>query len=131
MDNEKDELPLLALQDALGFATDSVEEYEIKFRSHRFDFDGSEPEKGKTLLINLVEKMQNTDFIWIVLEYFADPNIKDKEFGRTALHYACQANQKGAIIALMLFGAHTDISDNTEAKAFDLIKTINKEDLEK
>lgn len=128
MENEKDELPALTLQDALSFSKEVVRDFRAKLKKQKFDFD-SVDEKGKTLLIHLVETMTDTDRLWVVLEYFADPNIKDTENDRTALHYACKIGNKGMILALLLFGAQYDITDKEEKKPFEHCPTL-KEDLE-
>lgn len=127
MENEKDELPALTLQDAIGFSKETVRDFRMKLKKQRFDFD-SVDEKGKTLLIHLVETMTDSDRIWVVLEYFADPNIKDVD-DKTALHYACKVGNKGMILALLLFGAQHDITDKEEKKPFEYCPTL-KEDLE-
>lgn len=127
MENDK-EMPVLSFQDALSHSKDSVKDFKIKLKTHSFDFD-SVDEKGKTLLIHLVETMVDTDRLWVVLEFFADPNIKDLENEKTALHYACKAGHKGMILALLLFGAHIDVTDKEEKKPFDHCPTL-KEDLE-
>jgi hypothetical protein len=117
---EEKEDPLCTLQDALGFVKESVEDFKSKLKKYRVDWESLVDEKGKTLLIQLIETLTNTDHIWILLEYFADPNVKDQEMGRTALHYACKLNNRGMILALLLFGANPEIHDNEEKKAFEL-----------
>lgn len=70
--------------------------------------------------------MTTTEQTWLVLEYFADPNLKDTT-GNTALHYACKANNRGIILTLLLFGANPDIPNNEEKKPFEL-SSYRKED---
>lgn len=118
MEIDKDDIPTLTLPEALGLIKEPVDEFKRKIKKYKYDFD-SVDEKGKTLLINLVETMPTSDYIWVVLEYFADPNIKDQEFERTSLHYACKAGNKGIILALLLFGAQIDISDKEGKKPFE------------
>ena len=127
MDNDKDDFPTLNLQEALGFIKDPVDDFRRRLKKYRFDFD-SVDEKEKTLLVNLVETIPNSDYAWVVLEYFADPNIKDSD-ERTALHYACKTSNKGTILALLFFGANTDLKDKEGKKPFEHCPTL-KEELE-
>lgn len=116
VENEKE----ITLQDAIGFVKDSIREFKHKLKHSKFDFDSKDPEKGKNFLIHLVETAPSTDQIWIVLEYFADTNIKDNE-GKTALHYACKMNKKEMILVLLLFGANPQLVDDEDKKPFDLL----------
>jgi ankyrin repeat protein len=78
---------------------------------------------GKTILCNLAELHQpNTTSLepfWVLLEFFADPNIKDKT-GNTALHYAVRNKNKALILCLMLFGASNEITNEEGKKPFEV-----------
>jgi hypothetical protein len=126
MEIDKDDFPTLTLPEALGLIKDPVEDFRRKLKKYKFDFD-SVDERGKTLLVNLVETMPGSDYIWVVLEYFADPNIKDSEYERTALHYACKAGNKGIILALLFFGAQIDVSDKEGKKPFEWCPQLKEE----
>jgi ankyrin repeat protein len=119
MENEKDELSALSYQEVLQLLKDPEDEFRRKIKKHKIDFDAVDSEKGKTLLISLTDN-NSTDIMWVLLEYFADPNIKDKEMERTALHYACKNAFKGMILALLIFGSQTDIIDKDEKQPFEL-----------
>lgn len=127
MDNDKDELPTLSLQEALGLIKEPPEIFRDRLKKYRYDFDQVD-EKNKTLLVNIVETMPGSEYAWVVLEYFAEPNIKDSE-DKTALHYACKGSNKSAILTLLFFGAHTDIVDKEGKKPFDHCPQL-KEELE-
>jgi ankyrin repeat protein len=127
MENEKDDLPVITIQGIMENLTSlTANDLKAKLKSHTYDFD-SVNDKGKTLLIILTETFQDSDRLWVVLEYFADPNIKDSENDKTALHYACKQGNKGMILALLMFGAHTDILDKEEKKPFQLCPNLNDE----
>jgi ankyrin repeat protein len=64
------------------------------------------------------EQAISSENVWVVCEYFADTNIKDVT-GNTALHYACKNNNKSVILALLLFGADTNLTNEEEKKPFD------------
>ena len=57
---------------------------------------------------------------WILLEFFGDPNIKDKT-GNTPLHYAVKNKNKALILCLMLFGASNDITNEDGKKPFEIL----------
>lgn len=131
MENDKDELPTITLQEALGFVKETVDDFKAKLKKYKFDFDAVD-EKGRTFLINLAENANaTTDYVWILLEYFADPNIREKEWGRTALHLACKNNNKSLVLALLLFGANPEILDNDDKKPLELSTIIVKEEFDK
>lgn len=67
-----------------------------------------------------------TDSIWLILEFFADLNIKDN-LGNTAMHYALKAENKHMLIALLLFGANPEIQNNEEKKPVDMSKFTKDE----
>lgn len=119
MENEKDELTTLSYQEVLQLLKDPEDEFRRKIKKHKIDFDAVDSDKGKTLLINLTDN-NTTDNMWVLLEYFADPNIIDKENERTALHYACKNVFRGMILALLIFGAQTHILDKDGKKPFEL-----------
>lgn len=128
MDIERDDIPMLAYETALeNLKSQSAHDFEDRIKEFRFDFDSLDKD-GKTLLIHLAETVTNTDHMWVLLEYFADPNIKDNS-GNTALHYACKNNQKGMILALLIFGANTEIVNLSGKAPFDLIN-MKQEDIE-
>jgi len=77
---------------------------------------------GKTVLHHLSDSQSTTtDVPWFILEFFADPNIKDN-LGNTPLHYAFKNENKPLILCLLLFGANMDISNNDEKKPVDVSK---------
>jgi ankyrin repeat protein len=115
MEHEKE----IQLQDALEYLKDSGKQFKRNLKSHSFDFD-SVDEKGKNLLIHIIETLSSTDHLWVLLDYFADPNIKDLDYGMTALHYACKLNKKDMAMALLLFGAKDDLTDNDGKTPFEL-----------
>jgi hypothetical protein len=119
MENDKDELALIGHQELIQMLKDPEEEFIKKIKKFKIDFDAVDNEKGKTLL-HVLTDTNSTDNMWILLEYFADPNIKDKENERTALHYACKNGFKGMILALLIFGAQIDIPDKEGKKPTDL-----------
>jgi ankyrin repeat protein len=122
MENEKNELQYLTLRDSISLAMSlGTMEYKKKIKEYHVDFDLRSAETGETVLIALVKEQSagaSNDNAWIILEYFADPNIKDF-IGNTALHYACKNNNRSLILSLMLFGADTDIVNEEEKKPFD------------
>jgi ankyrin repeat protein len=69
-----------------------------------------------------------SETIWLILEFFADLNIKDN-LGNTALHYAFKNDNKHMIIALLLFGANPEISNNEDKKPVDMSK-ITKDEID-
>lgn len=126
MASDELELPKIELTGALELVKESVEEFRKKIKKHQFNFDSTD-DKGKTLLIHLVETMLNTDYLWVILEFFCDTNIKDIENEKTALHYACKNQHKGQIVCLLLFGANVDITDKDGKKPFDYCPNIKEE----
>ena len=115
MDNDKEELATMGFQEVVQILKDPDDEFRRKIKKFKIDFDAVDGDKGKTLLINLAES-NSTDNMWVILEYFADPNIKDRDFERTALHYACKSSFKGIILALLIFGAQADVVDKDGKK---------------
>ena len=67
-----------------------------------------------------------TDSIWLILEFFADLNLKDN-LGNTALHYALKTENKHMLIALLLFGANPELANNEEKKPCDMSKFTKDE----
>ena len=120
-----------AFQDLLETCKENFREmkYKIKSREKPFDFD-LQDENGKTVLINVVEMRNYTEQMWVLLEFFANPDIKDKE-GKTALHYAVSVERKDMIICLLLFGANTEIEDNEGRKPLDDLRDDFQNILEK
>jgi len=119
MDNDKEELALMGFQEVVQILKDPEDEFRKKIKKFKIDFDAVDQEKGKTLLMNLTES-NSTDNMWVLLEYFANPNIKDKDNERTALHHACKNGFKGMILALIIFGAQPDIADIDGKKPFEI-----------
>lgn len=81
------------------------------------DYDLDVLEDGKTALMQCVN-LNNTEKAWILLEFFADPNVVSKE-GKTALHYACEEKRKEFQFMLLLFGANPELEDPEGKKPFD------------
>jgi ankyrin repeat protein len=136
MENEKNELQYLTIMDSISFAKSlNTAEYKKKIKEYRVDFDIRNPDGGnyhhfilgETVLISLAkEQSVGTDNAWVILEYHADPNVKDFT-GSTALHYACKSNNKGLILALMLFNADSDIINEEEKKCWDFTSFRDEE----
>jgi hypothetical protein len=122
MENDKNELQYLTLRDSISLAMSlSTLEYKRKIKEYHVDFDLRSQETGETVLIALVKEQSagaSNDNASIILEYSADPNIKDF-LGNTALHYACKNNNRGLILSLLLFGADSEIANEEEKKPFD------------
>lgn len=105
------------------------QDMRIKLKSSKFDIDTQDENGfiyfniGKTILCNMSELHQpNTtplEPFWIILELFADPNIKDKS-GNTALHYAVRNKNKALVLCLMLFGASNEITNDEGKKPFEM-----------
>ena len=100
-------------QELLDTVKEDFKPMRQKIKEKPFDLDNQD-ENGKTVLINVVELRNNTEQMWVLLDYGADPNIKDNE-GKTALHHSC-------IVDRLLFGAEPDIEDNEGKKCFDEYK---------
>ena len=111
------------------FQSGNPQDIRIKLKNSKFDMDSVDENGknklkiGKSLLCAMAEAHQpNTTSLepfWVLLELFADPNIKDKT-GNTALHYAVKNKNRALILCLMLFGASNDIANEEGKKPFDM-----------
>jgi ankyrin repeat protein len=130
MDNERNELQYLTIGDSISIARSTATvDYKKRIKEYRVDFDLRTHDTGETVLIALAkEQAVLNDNAWVILEYFADPNIKDFT-NNTALHHACKNNFKGYILALLLFGADTEVINEEEKKPFDYT-TYRDEEIE-
>jgi hypothetical protein len=104
-------------QELLDTVKEDFKPMRQKLKEKPFELDNQD-ENGKTVLINIVELRGNTEQMWVLLDYGADPNIQDNE-GKTALHHACIVDRKDMIICLLLFGADPEIEDNEGKKCFE------------
>ena len=104
-------------QELLDTVKEDFKPMRQKLKEKPFDLDNQD-ENGKTVLINIVELRGNTEQMWVLLDFGADPNIQDNE-GKTALHHSCIVDRKDMIICLLLFGADPEIEDNEGKKCFD------------
>ena len=104
-------------QELLDTVKEDFKPMRQKLKEKPFDLDNQD-ENGKTVLINIVELRGNTEQMWVLLDYGADPNIRNNE-GKTALHHACLVDRKDMIICLLLFGADPEIEDNENKKCFE------------
>lgn len=91
-------------------AKENFKEMRQKLKEKVYNLDNQEESK-KTVLIKLIESRSNTEQMWVLLDYGANPNIQDQD-GKTALHYAVQVERRDIVICLLLFGADTEIKDN-------------------
>ena len=107
-------------QELLDTIKEDFKPMRQKLKEKPFDLDNQD-ENGKTVLINLVELRGNTEQMWVLLDYGADPNIQDNE-GKTALHHSCLVDRKDMMICLLLFGADPEIEDKKKKKCFDEYK---------
>jgi len=71
----------------------------------------------------------STDVAWLLLEFFADPNLKDS-LGCTPLHYALKLENKPMILCLLLFGANTDLTNDEDKKPIEMSKTLTKDEID-
>ena len=104
-------------QELLDTVKEDFKPMRQKLKEKPFDLDNQD-ENGKTVLINIVELRGNTEQMWVLLDYGADPNIQDNE-GKTALHHSCIVDRKDMMICLLLFGADPEIEDNEGKKCFE------------
>ena len=104
-------------QELLDTVKEDFKPMRQKLKEKPFDLDNQD-ENGKTVLINIVELRGNTEQMWVLLDFGADPNIQDNE-GKTALHHSCIVDRKDMIICLLLFGADPEIEDNEGKKCFE------------
>lgn len=126
-----DEIMKISLSEILSKKKDdNFNEFKQMMFNYKFDFDEQDVETGKTLLISLIEQQSPTEFIWFCLEYFADPNICDKQ-GNTALHYAFLSPNKQYIYILLLFNSDTKVKNNEGKEPHDLSSSLKKDDLNK
>lgn len=102
------------------------QDIRAKLKNSKYDMDSTD-ENGKTLVCALAEWHQpNTTLLepfWILLELFADPNIKDKT-GNTALHYSCKNKNKALTLLLLLFGANNEIVNDEGKKPFEMVNMV-------
>ena len=114
---------------ALGALKNPPADFKEELKTVVFDMDSCD-ENGKTLLMHIADVQNNaSDSAWILLEYMADPNIKDKE-GNTALHYAFKNTNKPLILLYLMFGANPDITNDLSQKAFQVVPNKN-DDMER
>ena len=104
-------------QELLDTVKEDFKPMRQKLKEKTFDLDNQD-ENGKTVLINIVELRGNTEQMWVLLDYGADPNVQDNE-GKTALHHSCIVDRKDMIVCLLLFGADPEIEDNEGKKCFE------------
>jgi hypothetical protein len=104
-------------QELLDTVKEDFKPMRQKIKLKPYDLDNQD-ENGKTVLINVVELRNNTEQMWVLLDYGADPNIQDNE-GKTALFHSCLVDRKDMIVCLLLFGADPEIEDNEGKKCFE------------
>ena len=114
-------------QDLLDTIKENFRDMRYRIKSHEkpFDFD-LQDENGKTVLHAVVDMKNFTEQMWVLLDFFANPDVRDNE-GKTPLHYAVMYDRKDMVLCLLLFGANTEIEDNDGKKPFDY--ESGKEDL--
>jgi len=109
-----------SFQELLDTIKEDFKPMRTKVKLKEYDLDNKD-ENGKTVLMNIIELRGNTEQMWVLLDFDANPNVQDNE-GKTALHYACQADRKDMIICLLLFGADPEIDDLEGKKCFEEYK---------
>lgn len=114
-----DEVTKITLSEVLQKKKDdSIAEFKKLMQANKFDFD-EQDENGKTLIMHLIESQAPTEFLWFCLEFFADPNIQDKQ-GNSPLHYAFLSTNKNYIYILLLFNADSKIRNNDDKEPFEM-----------
>lgn len=84
-------------------------EFWKNIRMSDYDLDEIDSEDKKTAL-QLCLEFDIKDKAWVLLEFFADPNIISGE-GKSALDYALEGNKKVFQFLLLLFGAKLHMHD--------------------
>ena len=101
----------------LDTVKENFKDMRSRLKEKPYDLDNQD-DKGKTVLIQVIEMRNFTEQMWVLLDYGANPNIQDLE-KKTALHYACANDRKDMIIALLLFGADPEIKDEEDKTPFE------------
>ncbi|MCQ2817316.1 MAG: ankyrin repeat domain-containing protein [archaeon] len=90
----------------------SFKEFWKNIRISDYDLDEIDEQQNKTALMGCLN-LGIPDKAWVLLEFFADPNIQNKD-GKTALHFAVEEKKKDFQFLLLLFGADVNIQDKEE-----------------